>query len=369
MMTLHVGIIGAGSISRFIHIPGFQLCPDVEVSALCDVSTSTAKQTASAFGVADVYSDYRDVLARLDIDAVVIATPNNLHPEIALAAFDKGKHVLCEKPVALSAERARQMADVARASGLVNMVSFVYRFNPAMRYLRHLVTKGFFGDIRHVRAQYLQQVPEVYLGWRSHRAQAGSGALGDIGSHLIDFARHLAGEITAVSGMTETFLHERAKRDNGDMVACDVDDAAAFLATFASGATGVFEATRLARGRGCAETEYQCVEINGSTSSAVYYLQRPLELQLTVKGPLEDDLALVTVPVPEAFRVFPGASRPAWKYDPVIGFRYDQAFAFVQAIRQGTQVQHDFVDGLRCQAVVDAVLEASEKRQWVPVST
>ena len=364
---LRIGTIGSGSITRFIHVPGFQRCPNVQVTVACDASAETAAATARAVCIPVTKTDYRDVLNNPDVDAVVIATPNYLHRPSTLEALAAGKHVLCEKPLGLNAAECSEMAQAAQRSGLVHMVSFVYRFVPAIRYMKHLVDSGAFGEIRHFRATYLQRVPEIWLGWRSHKALAGSGTLGDIGSHLIDFARYLVGEISAVSGWTKTFLPQRRVAGTNELKNCDVDDAAGYLAEFANGATGVFEVSRLVPGRGIERNDYQYVEINGTKGSGVFHLHEPLELQICPGLPYDEE-RLVTMQVPRAFLKWPDSPRDVRADAPNVGFRYDQAFAFVQAIRGAHPLPlADFEDGLRCQAVVDAVLEGAATRRWMDV--
>lgn len=196
---------------------------------------------------------------------------------------------------------------------------------------------------------------------------AGSGTLGDIGSHLVDFGRYLVGEVEAVSSWTKTFLPRRPVRGTERFEDCDVDDAAAFLTEFRQGATGVFEVSRLVPGRGAGRDDFQYVEVNGSKGTAVYRLQDPLELRLGLREPF-DERRLITVPVPSSFLKWPGSARDVDADPPVVGFRYDQAFAFVQAIRGEKDADlADFDDGWRCQAVIDAVLAAAAERRWVAV--
>ena len=365
--VLKVGIIGSGGIAGFIHIPGFQLCPNVEVAVACDSSAETAEATARAFNIPATTTDYREVIANPDIDAVVIATPNNLHQPISLEALAARKHVLCEKPIGMNAAEAEEMALVARQSGLVHVVSFVYRFVPALRYLKHLVDGGHLGEIRHFRATYLCAVPDIWIGWRNHKELAGSGVLGDLGSHLIDFARHLVGEVDAVSGWVKTLLPQRLVAGTEHYKECTTDDTSAFLAEFRNGVTGVFEVSWHAPGRGGRDTDFQYIELNGSKGTAVYHLQEPFQLRLCPGEPYSKD-QLITVPVPRAFHKWPGSPRDVRADAPNVGFRYDQAFAFVQAIR-GLESAHlpDFEDGLAAQLVVDAVLEAASARRWVTV--
>ena len=366
--TIKVGLIGSGAITRFIHAPGFQLCPDVQVTIACDSVLEIAETTARIFGIPKVTTDFHEVTHDPEIDAVVIATPNNLHKTIVLEAFAMGKHVLCEKPLGMNLEECNEMVEAAERSGRIHFVSFVYRFVPAMRYFKYLANSGAFGEIRHFRAQYLQRVPDIFLGWRSKSSQAGAGgALGDVGPHLIDFARHLVGEIGAVSGWTKTFLPQRRVAGTDRYEDCDVDDAAGYLAEFTNGATGVFEVSRLVPGRGVARNDYQYVEVNGTQGTAVYYLQDPFNIQICPGQPYDEE-RLVTMRIPDAFLKWPGAPRRVMDNEANVGFRYDQAFSFIQAIRGVEQADlPDFVDGQRAQAVVDAVVESVKTRRWTDV--
>jgi predicted dehydrogenase len=325
---IQIGLIGCGSITHFIHIPGFQLCPGVTLATACDSSLDGARSTANQYGIGKFTTNYHEVLQDPVIDAVVIATPNDLHKPISLEALAEGKHVLCEKPLGLNLTDCEEMVEVAQKAGKVNLVSFVYRFVPAMRYMKYLVDSGALGEIRHFRAFYLQRVPEVWLGWRSRQCQSGSGTLGDIGTHLIDFAHYLLGDIKSVSSWVKTFLPRRPVAGTDRYEDIDVDDAAGFLAEFVCGASGVFEASRLVPGRGCGRSEFQSVEINGSKGSLVYYLQDPLRLQYSPGDPYSVD-ELVTVKVPEQFMKWHDTPRSFAATEPIIGFRYDQAYAFI----------------------------------------
>ena len=366
--NIHIGLIGCGSITEFIHIPGLLLCPDVEISIACDSQEETAKRVAQNYGIPHHTTEYAHVLEEKNIDAVIIATPNHLHKPISMESIRNGKHILCEKPIGLNVEECTEMVAAVKGSGLINMVSFVYRYAPALRYIKYLINQNVLGEIRHFRANYLQSVPEFYLGWRSDIKQNGkAGALGDIGIHLIDFARYLVGEISAVTGWTKTFLPRRPLPGTETYIDCVVDDAAGYLAEFENGATGVFEVTRLAPGRGCGQPEYQYIEINGTKSSAVYYLQDPFRLQLCPGNPI-DNQQLVTVSVPDGFLKVPASPRKVTADAPNLGFRYDQAFDFIEAVKRADQTGlPDFVDGLRAQAVVDAVMKSTVERRWVNI--
>jgi predicted dehydrogenase len=366
--SYRVGLIGCGSITEFIHIPGLLLCPEVEIAIACDSDAGTAQKVAKKYGISRHTTNYLDVLNDNDISAVIIATPNHLHKPISMEAIKKGKHILCEKPIGLNLSECNEMVTAVKGSGLINMVSFVYRYTPAMRYMKYLIEQNVLGEIRHFRASYLQSVPDFYLGWRSDITQNGeAGALGDVGVHLIDFARYLVGDISSVSGWVKTFLPKRRLPGKDTYIDCVVDDAAGYLAEFENGATGVFEVSRLALGRGCGQPEYQYVEINGSKSTAVYHLQDPFRLQICPGKPIDED-QLVTVNVPDSFLKSTRSPRKVTADAPNLGFRYDQAFDFIQAIKGNDQGDlPDFVDGQKAQAVVDAILRSNHEKRWVSV--
>lgn len=365
---LNIGLIGCGWITENVHIPGLLLSGGAALRFACDANLEAAQHLAAVHDIPYVTQDYEDVLADKEVDAVIIATPNNLHKPITLAAIEAKKHVLCEKPIGLNLGECREMATAIEGTGLTNVVSFLYRFVPAMRYIRHLIDEGAFGEIRHFRANYLQLVPEFYLGWRSNPELNGpTGALGDVGVHLIDFARYLVGDFRAVSGYTKTFLHERVLPATGEMIPCELDDAAGYLAEFENGATGVFEVSRLVPGRGCGLEDHQYVEVNGTKGTAVYSLQSPFSLEICPGQPY-DATRLIKVKVPESFLRSAHSQREVLATAPNLGFRYDQGIEFVRAIQTGDQnTLPDIVDGLKAQAVVDAVLQSSQSRNWVSV--
>jgi predicted dehydrogenase len=349
--VLRIGIIGAGGAARGIHVPGFQLCPDVEIAAVCDPDPKAAE----TIGV-PVIADYRELLAREDIPAVVNATPNYLHHEITLEAVAHGKHILCEKPLSLNASLAAEMLRSANAAGVVHMTAFTYRYTPALRYLIHLVSSGELGNIRTVRAAYQMALSGHLLGWRSTKAQAGSGVLADIGSHLIHMVELVAGPIAGLSATDRRFRDDPAS---------DVEDWSAFLAEFSSGATGIFEISRVCPGRGAGITENIFIEVYGASGSAVFSLQDPWGLMVSSA---EDAARLFDhVNVPADFLKLSGSPRNVDAHDPRWGYRYDQAWQFVESIRMGQTRSPSFADGVRCQTVLDAVLASAASRQWVNV--
>jgi predicted dehydrogenase len=349
--VLRIGIIGAGGAARGIHVPGFQLCPDVEIAAVCDPDPKAAEKIG-----APAIASYRELLAREDIPAVVNATPNHLHHEITLEAVARGKHILCEKPLSLNASLAAEMLRAAEAAGVIHMTAFTYRYTPALRYLIHLVSSGELGKIRSVRAAYQMALSGHLLGWRSTKAQAGSGVLADIGSHLIHMVELVAGPIAALSATDRRFRDDPAS---------DVEDWSAFLAEFSSGATGIFEISRVCAGRGAGISENIFIEVYGTSGSAVFSLQNPWGLMVSSA---QDPARLMDhVSVPEEFLKLSGSPRDVHAHDPRWGYRYDQAWQFVESIRMGQTRSPSFADGVRCQTVLDAVLASAASRQWVNV--
>ncbi len=355
MPTLRLAIIGCGGITLQNHLPGFALCPDTRVVALCDSDPATLERARQQTGVGVTSTRFAEIVTRDDVDAVVIATPNFTHAPIALAAIAAGKHVLCEKPIAMNAPEARGMAEAADRAGVRHMTAFTYRFVPAMRYLSHLVREGVLGDIRHYRSCRLQDWGTRNLGWRQIKQLAATGELGDMLSHRIDFAHLLVGPMQRLVANLKNLTPVRDGRPN------DTDDWVAILADFRNGATGVLESSKLASGRNESWRSLDSVEVNGSQASAVFYTGKWNELQLgRAGGP-----GLEIVPVPRAFWTWPGAPRDPGVGDPLVTFRYDQAFEFVDAIRNRRPCVPGFHEGARVVSVMDAAVRSAETRHWV----
>lgn len=355
MSTIRVALIGCGGITLQNHLPGLALCPETRITALCDADPATLERARQQTGVAVASTRCEEVLTRDDVDAVVIATPNFTHAPIAQAAIAAGKHVLCEKPLALTAAEARGMAAAADRAGVRHMTAYTYRFVPAMRYLASLARRGVLGEIRHYRSCRLQDWGTRNLGWRQVRQLAGSGELGDMLSHRIDFAHLLVGPMRRLVASLKNFTPLRDGAPN------DTDDWVAMLAEFARGATGVLESSKLASGRNESWRSLDYVELNGSQASAVFFTGRWNELQMgRAGGP-----GLEVVPVPREFWTWPGSPRDPGAGDPLVTFRYDQAFEFVDAIRNQRPCVPSFHDGVRVQVVMDAAVRSAETRQWV----
>ncbi len=380
--ALSVGMVGhafmgAAHSQAWRSAPRFfdlQMRPRMTALAGRDAARVTA--AAERLGWESTETSWKAVVARDDIDLVDICTPGDTHAEIAIAALEAGKHVLCEKPLANTVEEAEAMvraAEAAAGQGVRSMVGFTYRRVPAIALARQLVAEGRLGTLHHVRAQYLQDWivdPEAPMSWRLDKAQAGSGALGDIGAHIIDLAQFITGDsIRRVSGRLRTFVDERplpsehaglsgtAGTGTGTVT---VDDAATFLAEFAGGAMGVFEATRFANGRKNAIR----IEINGSAGSISFDFE---DMNLLHFFDGTEDVGTAgfrRILVTEAQHPYVGAWWPAGH---IIGYEHaftHQVVDLVDDLAAGNDPTPSFADGLRVQRVLAAVEKSSDTNAW-----
>jgi predicted dehydrogenase len=355
MKQIGVAIIGCGGITLQNHLPGLALCPETKVVALCDSDPATLERARQQTGVTTISTDYGKLVTRDDVQAVIIATPNYTHAPIALAAIASGKHVLCEKPIAMNYAEAKHMAEAADAAGVRHMTAFTYRFVPAMRYLSHLVHRGDLGRPYHYRCCRLQDWGTRNLGWRQVKKFAATGELGDMLSHRIDFSHLLVGPMKRLVAnvMNLTPVRDGAPNDTEDWVA--------ILAEFQSGASGVLESSKLASGRNESWRSLDYVELNGSEASYVFITGEWNKLQTGKAG----GPGMETITIPEEFWRWPGSPRDPRAGDPLVTFRYDQAWEFIDAIRQQRPCVPSFHDGARAQGVMDAALVSAETKQWV----
>jgi predicted dehydrogenase len=361
---------------RFFDLP---LAP--QMTAVAGRDPERVAAAAAKLGWDSGVTGWRELIERDDIDLIDICVPGNLHAEIAIAALEAGKHVLCEKPLANSVEEAERMtaaAEAAEARGAFAMCGFSYRRTPALSLAKRLVESGALGSIRHVRAQYLQDWltdEDAPLTWRLDKSKSGSGSLGDIGAHIIDAAQWIAGsQITGVSALMETFVKERPV--GGDFVGLGghggsdgprgpvtVDDAALFTARFDDGAVGVFEATRFALGRKNAMR----LEINGSKGSLAFDFEDMNSLWFydSADGP---NSGFRKIQATEPEHPYTGNWWPVGH-----GLGYEHAFThqvvdLVGAIAKGEQPTPSFADALRVQRVLAAVeASAGDESRWTTV--
>ncbi len=387
-MKLGVGMVGHAfmgaahsqawrTAGRFFDLP---LDPDLAV--LCGRDAAAVAVAARRWGWREPSTDWKDLLTRDDVHLVDICTPGDTHAEIAIAALDAGKHVLCEKPLANSVAEARAMveaADRARARGVRSTVGFNYRRVPAVALARRLVEQGRIGEIRHVRGTYLQDWivdPEFPLVWRLQRDRAGSGALGDIGAHVVDLAQFVTGDrLTGVTALTETFVRERplpaathglAASGGAGRGPVDVDDAALFLGRFAGGGLASFEATRFATGRKNALR----LEVNGSLGSLAFDFEAMNELAF-----FDGTEDAATAGFRRILVTDPGHPYTGSWWPPGHGLGYEHTFTheiveLVRDVAAGVDPAPSFADGLAVQLVLEAVeRSAAAGSRWEEVGT
>jgi predicted dehydrogenase len=353
----------------------FNVDPEPRMVAVCGRDENGVRQAAETLGWEGYETDYRALVQRDDIGLVDVATTGNTHHDIVIAALDAGKHVLCEKPLANSLDEAEDMLRAARKAGVTAMVNFNYRRVPAVQLAKQIIQEGRLGEIRHWRAVYLQDWindPEFPLVWRMQKELAGSGALGDIAAHILDLSHFLVGQVTEVIGTLDTFIKERpleVQSGGGSGLSATgsiergpvtVDDATTFLARFENGATGTFEASRLAPGR----RNYNAFEVNGSKGSISFNLERLNELQVYFTDDPTGLQGFRTINVTEPNHPYTGAWWPAGH---IIGYEHTFVHAvkdLLDGINSGTNPAPTFEDGFRCQAVLDAVERSAKDRSW-----
>ncbi len=337
------------------------------LKAVCARNPDRAKGFASNWGYQSVEGDWRALVARKDIDLIDIASPNDTHEEIAIAAAKAGKMVMCEKPLGRNAAEAKRMVDAVEAAGVPNSVWYNYRRIPAVTMIKQLIDEGRFGRIFHYRAQFLQDwtiskdLPQGGEGlWRLDVGVAGSGVTGDLLAHCIDTALWLNGPITQVTGMTETFIKERKHNLTGKVEKVGIDDASAFMGRFENGSLALFEATRYARGHKALYT----LEINGEHASARWDLHDLHRLQWFDHKIEGKQRGWASVHITDG-------DHPYMKHWWVPGLQigYEHTFVhqfadFLEALGKGTPCPPTFRDGLATDYVTDAVLASAKSGKW-----
>jgi predicted dehydrogenase len=345
----------------------FELPLRPRMTVLCGRTEENLRAAAARLGWASIETDWKALLRRDDVGLIDVCTPGDSHAEIAIAALEAGKHVLCEKPLANTVADAEAMvaaASTAAARGVRSMVGFTYRRVPAIALARRLVEQGRIGEIRHIRAQYLQDWiadPDFPLVWRLQKDRAGSGALGDIGAHIIDLTQYISGQcIASVNAQLETFVKERplpeessglSASGGGQLGPVTVDDTALWLARFDGGAIGSFEATRFATGRKNAIR----IEINGSAGSLAFDFESMNELSYYDATEDPDVAGFRRILATEPTHPYLGAW---WPPGHLLGYEHaftHQVVDLVTAIADGADPEPSFADGLRVQRVLDAI--------------
>jgi predicted dehydrogenase len=356
----------------------FDLPVQVRMKVLCGIPRAEIEEIGPRYGWEEVDDNWKRVVARDDIDVVDVCTPGNLHHPMVLAAAKAGKHIICEKPLANTLKEAKEMAAAAKKARIKTMCAFCYRTAPAVTLAKQMIDEGRLGRIFHFRAAYQQDWivdPNFPMVWRLKKKLTGSGALGDIGAHIIDMSRFLIGEIKELTATTETFIKQRPISESMDgisgkrqakgkkMGVVDVDDAAIFLARFSNGALGTFEATRFATG--CKNRHHW--EIYGSKGALRWDLEN---LNVLWYYNMEDPdhvhgfrRILATDGVHPYYAAW-------WPPGHIIGYEHlfvHEVYNFLMALAKRREASPNFKDGVVCQAVLDAVERSAKSKRWVKV--
>ncbi len=381
--TLNVAMIGGGFMGK-AHAMAYAVMPMFFWPApaiphrkvVVDLTDSAAQDASDRFGFDEASSNWKDTVNRSDIDIVDICTPNNAHAEIAIEALRAGKHVICEKPLASTLEESVAMVEAAEASGTTTMVAFNYRRTPAVALAKKFIEEGKIGDVINFRGTYLQDWsadPNGPLSWRFQKSIAGSGAVGDIGTHVVDMAHYLVGPIETVQAITPTYVKTRPmqqgsvdklgasdKSSDAERAEVDVDDEVMSMVRFKSGAIGSIEATRNAWGR----NNFLTLEIHGTKGSILFNYERRDELQVMFADDPSEARGFRTI--------YTGPAHPygegLWPI-PALGIGYGETkiiecYDFFKAVVEGTQPSPNFQEALLTEKVADALLRSGKTGEW-----
>jgi predicted dehydrogenase len=350
---LRLGVIGAGGFAEICHIPGLQTHPQAEVVALCGRRFEHARAMADRLGVPEVHTDYRELCARDDLDAVTISTPNAVHAEQAAAAFQRGKHVFCEKPLGMDVAQVREMLAIAEASGRVHQVAFTFRYTYCIQGLRRRVMAGELGNPYYVRLRFDGWgglSPDWKIGWREKQNLAGGGMLFDMGSHLFDTARFVLGPIALATGYTYNVPRKRVFGVTGEVTAVETDDIAAANFVHENGVRGEWFMSRITP----PHTENAFIEVVGPEGALMASMSRGNLERLRISRPTSP--AWEDVPLPEA------------AYDGKPHALGAMMRSFVDACLRGRldgDVDASFGEGLAAQQGLAAIQQAQTGPAWV----
>lgn len=386
MKTYKVGLIGAGFMAKahsiaYAGMPMF-FWPAPALTykkTIADLTQERADNAAAQFGFEKGTDNWKDIINDPEIEIVDICTPNDSHAEIAIAAAEAGKHILCEKPISRTLDEAKQMHAAAKKANVTNMLAFNYRMTPAIQLAKKYIEEGALGKILDFRGTYLQDWsadPDSPLSWRFQKKVCGSGAFGDIATHVVDIMRFLVGDFSEVNARTATYIDERPiqtgttdslgnVKGGSDVPKgkVDVDDQCCFMIKCDNGAFGTIEATRNAWGR----NNFITVEIHGTKGSIYFNYERRDELQVCFADDPGDRRGFRTV--------YTGPAHPfgenLWPI-PALGIGYTETkivemYKFINAVSKGQQVSPSFEDGYKIELIADAVFNSADSGCWVKV--
>ncbi|MDD3243080.1 MAG: Gfo/Idh/MocA family oxidoreductase [Eubacteriales bacterium] len=346
-----IGIVGVGGIACGKHIPEIEQSKSGKVVAICDINPARLKEVGERLGIDEAhrFADYAQLIACPEVDAVEVCTPNYVHAPIAAAAVQAGKPVNVEKPLSVDLPSAGVLTEALKANPVPNMMCFSYRFMPAVRFAKWMMEQGCLGEIVSVHVEYLKDSAlweGRRLDWRFVREYAGTGVLGDLGVHLIDMAQFLVGDMEAVCSTAKTVVKQRQRLDSEEWAPVETDDYCSFLADMAGGVSAVFEVTRCAIGH----SNTIRFDIYGRDGMLSFDLNHPDVLKICVGKIDVQGQGLHTVTVPQKFRIA-------------------QEQMFVDLVSGApTPYLPTIEDGVKCQKILDALLQSSRERRWIALT-
>ncbi len=375
MRTVGVGVIGAGNIG-FFHIRGLKMVNvfgdyDVRLVALADTDKEQAETIGKRFGFEKITTDYKDLINDPDVEVVAVLTPNYTHAQLAIDAAKAGKHVMVEKPMAMSVKQAKEMEEIFKAAGVANMVNFIYRTVPVNREAKKLIDEGKIGDITFFKGWFecsYKKDPNKELQWRDEKKKAATGVIGDIIAHVVSISDFLGaeklGEITEVCAVTDTYYKTRKDLDNnGAIVDIDTDDVCSVIVKYSRGRTGIMYSSRIAPGHD------NCFgyEIEGTKGTIGWDLNRLNELKIYENGEY-DTQGFRTVlgnPSHDGYRTFNIYEESGISYPELFAMHYHKLF---KAIDEKTPIDIDVAYGAKVDRVLFAALKSAEEGRWVKIS-
>ena len=386
MKDINIGLIGYKFMGKahanaFSQLPMFfDLTDRINRKVICGRDEAAVADAARQFGFKEYCTSWKDLIKRDDISVIDIAAPSDMHKEPAIAAAEAGKHVFCEKPLALNLKDAKEIYAYVKKAGVKNQIGFNFRFCPAVALAKKMIDEGKLGKIYHFRGFYLQDFimdPNFPYIWRLDKKIAGSGSLGDLGAHVIDCARYLVGDFAKVMGMNETFIKERPLAGSmtglsasADSLAVkkgivDVDDATVFMIRFKNGALGTIEATRFAMGH----KNDMWFEINGEKGAIRFYWERMNELQYYNAEDPEGYQGFRLIQATESIHPY---MKAWWPVGHVIGYEntfVNEFYDFFESISNDRPCSPDFYDGMKCSQIIEAVDLSISENSWVEVDS
>ena len=365
---VRIGVIGTSAFTEEFHLQSLENHPQARLEAICSRTAYRVRDVAERHGIPRVYTDYRELVRDPELDAVVVVTPNYLHHPMAMAALEAGKHVFCDKPLGMNLREARQMYEKAESVRVTHMTNFTFRGVPAITRMKELVDDGYVGKTYHISASFRgEQRRGNTMVWRRDKRQAGTGVLGDLGSHVIDMAQWLAGPITRVSAHLSTVTRELVLPDTGETVPNETDDTCALVVEFESGAQGILHVSWVALpGSGGIQIQ---AEVHGDRGMLAVEVDRPRNLRswVTLWGRQDAQEVAQALPMPTHLTDGLDFSDGTALIRTMTTKPWYSAQRFVEAVLGRREASPSFYDGMIAQAVIDAAVASHQTGRWVTV--